>query len=212
MNIYDISRTVYHRMPVWPGDPPVLMERVGIIENGDLANVTQIATGVHVGTHIDAPYHFLGGETKTIEQISLSELTGRAHVLQVPDDVNLITADLLKNLVIPARIHKLLLKTRNSERKGNLETPFDDNFVALSADGAEYVVNKKIKLVGIDSPSIAPMSDLISTHRILLEAGIIIVEGLNLVEVVPGRYTLYCLPWKLHGSDGAPARAILVGD
>jgi arylformamidase len=211
MKIYDISLTVFPNMPVWPGDPPVLMERVEKIENGDLANVTKIVTGVHVGTHIDAPYHFLGGETKTIEQIPLSVLAGRATVIQVPDEVNLITAEVLKNLAIPARIRRLLLKTRNSERWADQKNTFWEDFVALSGDGAEYLVRKHLQLVGIDAPSIAPMSDLITPHRLLLEAGIIIVEGLNLAEISAGRYMLYCLPWKLSGSDGAPARAILVG-
>ena len=88
---------------------------------------------------------------------------------------------------------------------------FQANFVGISADGAQYLVNRSVKLVGVDYLSVAPYKNSVPTHKILLEAGVVIVEGLNLSEVSQGRYTLYCLPIKIGGADGAPARAILVG-
>jgi arylformamidase len=93
----------------------------------------------------------------------------------------------------------------------NKDPNFQTEFVGLSADAAQFIVDKGIRLVGIDYLSIAPYKQGAPTHRILLEAGVVILEGLNLSAVSPGRYTLYCLPLKLAGSDGAPARAILVG-
>jgi len=141
----------------------------------------------------------------------LNLLIGRVYVLQIPNEVDAITDTLLQQVDIPPRTRRLIFKTRNSAYWARGETSFQTDFVALEASGAQFLVNKGIKLVGIDYLSIAPFHAGTPTHRILLEAGIVILEGVNLSQISPGRYTLYCLPMKLAGSDGAPARAILIG-
>jgi arylformamidase len=211
MRIYDISLTISPHLPVWPGDPAIVLERLQKMEEGDSANVTQINMSAHVGTHVDSPYHFLGGDSPTVEKLSLNLLTGRAYVLHIPDEVEVITADVLVKANIPPRTRRLLFKTRNSTYWAEMEPDFQTGFVGLSVDAAQYVVEKGIRLVGIDYLSIAPYKQGGPTHQALLEAGVVILEGINLSEVAPGRYTIYCLPLKLAGSDGAPARAILVG-
>jgi len=211
MRTYDISLTISPDLPVWPGDPGVVVERVEKIEEGSPANVSQLNMGVHTGTHVDAPYHFLGGEAATVEQLPLNLLTGRAYVLQLVDEVDLITASILAQSGIPPRTRRLLLKTRNSALWAREETEFQTDFVALSADGAQYLVDRNVRLVGVDYLSVAPYDQTTPTHEILLSAGIIVLEGLNLSDVSQGRYALYCLPLKIAGCDGAPARAILVG-
>lgn len=211
MQTYDITLTISNDLPIWPGDPPIRFERVQKLEEGAVANVTHVNLGAHVGTHIDAPYHFLGGQAATVEKIPLKILVGRVFVVQVQDEVDLITAALLEKMDIPPRTRRIILKTRNTRYWMQGEKAFQTNYVALSADAAQFLVNKGIKLVGIDYLSIAPYTDPIAPHTILLKAGVVIVEGLDLSQVSPGRYSLYCLPLKLLGSDGAPARVILVG-
>ncbi|MBW8010109.1 MAG: cyclase family protein [Chloroflexi bacterium] len=209
MRTYDITLTISPNIVVWPEDPPVNLERVSKMEDGAIANVSRIAMSVHTGTHIDAPFHFIeGGET--VENISLRLLTGRAYVLHLPD-VDLITTEILENANIPPRTRRVLFRTRNSEQWKKANNKFNKEYVSLSADGAEYLINRGVKLVGVDYLSVAPFNDVVPTHQALLEAGVVIVEGLNLSAVSQGRYTLYCLPLKLANSDGAPARAILVG-
>lgn len=210
MQIYDITLTISPDLPVWPGDDRVTLNRINQIEAGDDFNVTRLEMCVHTGTHIDAPYHALGGDTQTVEELPLKSLTGRAYVLHLPD-VDLITADVLKSAEIPPRTRRLLFRTRNSDGWQAGVTDFKDDFVAVSPDGAQYLVDRGVKLVGVDYLSVAPFENTIPTHRILLEGGVIVVEGLDLSKVAQGRYSLHCLPLKIAATDGAPARAILVG-
>lgn len=211
METYDISLTISPGMPVWPDDPRVILERIGKIEDGENSNVSRVDMSVHTGTHVDAPYHFLGGDAATVDELSLRVLTGRAYVLHLPDEVDQITSEVLENAEIPPRTRRLLFRTRNSQYWAKGETEFQTDFVALTADGAQFLVDRGVRLVGIDYLSISPFRNSRPTHEILLKAGMVIVEGLNLSGVSQGRYSLYCLPLKLAGSDGAPARAILVG-
>jgi arylformamidase len=209
MHTYDISLTIKPDMPTWPGDPKVEMVQIMNIENGDDANVTQISFCVHTGTHVDAPRHFLA-KGKSVDSLVLKTLTGRAFVLYLPD-ADLITAKVLEEAELPPRTRRVLLKTRNSEFWAQGERQFRDDYVAVSPDGAQYLVDRGVQLVGVDYLSVAPFDDAKRTHQILLEAGVIILEGLDLSRVSDGRYNLYCLPLKIFGADGAPARAILVG-
>ncbi len=209
MRTYDITLTISPDLPTWPGDPGIEIERVEKIEDGSNANVSRIDMGVHTGTHVDAPFHFLQ-DGVTVDQLNISLLTGRAYVLHLPD-VDLITAAVLEEAQIPPRTRRVLFKTRNSELWEKKETVFQTDFVGLSKDGAEYLVRRGVKLVGMDYLSVAPYKKSRPTHERLLEAGVVIVEGLDLSEVAQGRYTIYCLPLKIANSDGAPARAILIG-
>lgn len=209
MRTYDITLPVSNLLPTWPGDPPPIIERFARIEDGSPANVSQIAMSAHTGTHVDAPYHFVkNGET--VERMSLKMLIGRAYVLDV-SYVNQITADTLHNAEIPPRTRRLLFKTRNSNHWAYGHRDFDENYVAITPDAAHLLVERGVRLVGIDYLSVAPFNNPTPTHQILLSTGVIIVEGLDLSSVSEGRYTLYCLPLKLLGADGAPARAVLMG-
>jgi len=209
MRTYDITLTITPEMIVWPGDPPVNMHRTSSIASGDSSNVTQISMSCHTGTHVDAPDHFMNNG-KTVESLSLDLLVGRAYVLHLPN-VNLITASILMDADIPPRTRRLLFKTRNSDYWANGNKEFQADFVGLSVDAAELLVDRNVKLVGIDYLSIAPYKQGRPVHTILLDAGMVVIEGLDLSRVSQGRYTLHCLPLKLGGAEGAPTRAILVG-
>jgi arylformamidase len=209
MKIHDITLPISPDMPVWPGDPAVVLEQVSSMDAGAHDNVSRLACSVHTGTHVDAPHHFLN-DGRTVESLSLDILVGPARVVQIPGYKRVVNASILEKSAIPSDTLRLLLKTRNSHLWENGERKFYTGFVGISADGADWLVQHKIKLVGIDYLSVAPYKQSIPTHRVLLEAGIIIVEGMDLRTITPGTYSLYCLPLKLVGSDGAPARAILV--
>jgi arylformamidase len=209
MRTYDITLTISPEMIVWPGDPKVDIKRISSIDSGDNANVSQISMSCHTGTHVDAPDHFMNNG-KTVESLSLDLLIGRAYVLYLPD-VNLITASVLMDADIPPRTRRLLFKTRNSDFWASGNKEFQTEFVGLSVDAAELLVDRNVKVVGIDYLSIAPYKQGKPVHTILLDAGVVVIEGLDLSRVSQGRYTLHCLPLKLGGADGAPTRAILVG-
>ena len=209
MRTYDISVAISPDLPTWPGDTRIVVERVEKIEDGGGANVTSLTMSAHTGTHVDAPYHFIQ-QGISVDQLPIDLLTGRAYVLHLPN-VDLITAEVLEDADIPPRTRRVLFKTRNSDYWANQESGFIEDYVALSASAAIYLVDRGVKLVGVDYLSVAPYEATTPTHKILLEAGVVIVEGLNLSEVDQGRYTFYCLPLKIAGADGAPARAILTG-
>jgi len=211
MRVYDISLKITPELPTWPGDTPISVERVEKIEEGDIANLTRIEMSAHVGTHVDAPFHFLGGDADTVEKLPLDLLLGRAYVLHINDDVSLVTKSVLQNIDIPPRIRRLLIRTRNSDLWRLGKNEFRKDFVGISEDGAQFILERGIKLIGIDYLSVAPFDQVTPTHKKFLSAGVVIVEGLDLSQVPQGRYNLYCLPIKLGGSDGAPARAILIG-
>ena len=207
MKIYDISLPISPDIVVWPQSQAVKLSRVSDQTIGDFATVTELHMGVHTGTHVDAPLHFLQGGA-AIESLRLEILCGPALVRHAPT-VDTISADVFEQLSIPQGTERLLIRTRNSEFWKTSPTRFQSDFVAVSADGAQWLVDHQIKLIGIDYLSIAPFSDLTTTHQILLRADVILLEGLNLSHIAAGNYTLFCLPLNLLGSDGAPARTIL---
>jgi arylformamidase len=209
MKIFDISLAIHPKLPVWPGDPQVVLERYRQLSEGDVSNDSRMACSVHSGTHVDAPAHFIE-DGLSVEQLALDILVGTATLVEFPE-IDIITPDLLEIQKLPPQIERLLLKTKNSDLWTDPNHEFNPDFVALSAESASWMVNKGIKLVGIDYLSIQRFKDAEPlTHRILLEAGVVILEGLDLRAVEPGNYQLICLPLKLTGSDGAPARAILI--
>ncbi len=210
MKIHDISVTISHDLPTWPGDPQISIERLAKIEDGANANVSSISMSVHTGTHVDAPFHFLN-DGKTAESLPLDLLTGPAYVLDLPGE-KVITSSVLQHAGIPSGTLRLLIKTANSGFWKKHGVTFQTDFSGISSDGAEFLVSLGVKLIGMDYLSVAPYKQSRPTHEVLLNAGVVIVEGLNLLEVIQGHYTLYCLPLKLAGCDGAPARAILVSE
>ena len=210
MKFYDITLAISPTIPVWPGDPAVMLEQVSSMDAGAHDNVSRLGCSVHTGTHVDAPHHFLN-DHRTVEHLSLDVLIGQARVVQIPEEVGLINADILEKSKIPPGTERLLLKTRNSLLWREGEREFKKDFVGVSADGAEWLVRFGVKLVGIDYLSIAPYKQSTATHQTLLRPGVIILEGLDLSAVPPGTYELFCLPLKLTGSDGAPARVVLIG-
>lgn len=210
MRTYDVTLTITPEMPVWPGDPPVDLKLVSKISDGANANVSHIKMGVHTGTHVDAPYHFIENG-KTVEDISLSVLVGRAYVIHLPNSVRVITAEILRSAGIPPRTRRVLMRTHNSTLWGKKKQSFQEDFVAVEDEAAQYLVDRGVKLVGVDYLSVAPYKNSKPTHTIFLEADVVIVEGLDLSKVAQGRYNFHCLPLKLAGSDGAPARVILTG-
>jgi arylformamidase len=211
MKIFDITLPISSAMPVWPGDPLVELEKVSSMDSGAHDNISRLACSVHTGTHVDAPHHFLN-DHRTVDALPLEVLVGPAQVVHFPEAVSLITANSLENAGVSPGIERLLLRTRNSRLWECCENKFAQDFVGVSLDGAEWLVQAGVKLVGIDYLSIAPYELSIPTHQVLLKPGIVILEGVNLSMVQPGIYDLYCLPLNLVGSDGAPARVILIGD
>jgi arylformamidase len=207
MKIFDVSVPISSRLPTWPGDPKVSLERVSSIARGDAANVSRLDAGVHTGTHVDAPVHFVDGATG-IDSIPLETLVGPCLVVEAdPPWLELRPEDL------PASAHtRILFKTRNSARWAARKIDFETEFVAVGLELARRLVAEDKILVGVDYLSVesyhAPFEHPV--HHTLLEARIVVIEGLDLSGVEPGEYDLYCLPLKLVASDGAPARTMLV--
>jgi arylformamidase len=209
MTIYDISVSISPDLPTWPGDPGLKLDQYESIDKGALYNATQMSSSVHLGTHVDAPRHFLK-DGSTVEQLPLEILTGPCYVVQLPDGIDAITSEVLDRTEITSTMKRVLFGTSNSHYWAKGESKFQTDFVAITEDGAEWLVERGVQLVGIDYLSVAPYEESIPTHTVLLKAGVVIVEGLNLSNIMRGFYDLYCLPLKIVGSDGAPARAILI--
>ena len=204
MKIHDISIPISLETPVWPGDEALKLNRVAKMEEGALYNMTEIACGVHMGTHVDAPYHFLQEGSK-IEKLDLNILVGEVQVIEIPFEDGLITSNVIRKAGIFPGMKRVLFKTSNQER-WKLAPKFQEDYVGVSIDGAEALVKMGIKLVGIDYLSMAPFTDSVSPHKILLGAGIILLESLYLNEIKPGVYFLCSLPLTLSGAQGAPSR------
>jgi arylformamidase len=196
--IIDISVAVRPGMITYPGDPTVSLERVVSIAEGGVCNLSRLDFGVHSGTHIDAPVHFIDGAPGA-ETLPLDVLVGPARVLDLTAAETLDSAA-FEGLELAERV---LLKTRNSELWA-LDS-FSDDHVGLTESGAERLVAAGVRLVGIDYLTIGDES----AHHVLLGAGVVAVESLDLRGVEPGEYELICAPLKLVGSDGAPARVLL---
>jgi arylformamidase len=194
-------------LPVWPTNRPLSITQVEKIKNGSVANVTRMETGSHTGTHIDAPLHFVD-DAKTTLEIPLEKMVGSCQVVDCQGKTKITAADLAGLPLMPG-IEKLLFKTDNSRLWDDLSHPFYENFCALTADAAQWVVDKGIHLVGIDYLSIQLYHDGPETHVILLSNEVVILEGLDLRHVEPGLYRLICLPLKVKGVEGTLARAVL---
>jgi arylformamidase len=210
MPIYDISLTLSNDLPVWPGDTPIDLRRNKDMQQDELYTLSQITTTVHVGSHLDAPMHFLR-EGHGVDQIDLNKLIGPCFVVDLPD-IDSIDAQALEQANIPANVTRLLCRTRNSEYWMRGDKVFHTDFVAIDPSGAEWIVQRGIQLVGVDYLSVGAYEGGIPTHEILLSNGVVPVEGLDLSRIEPGEYQLICLPLKLKDCDGAPVRAVLMRD
>jgi arylformamidase len=208
MTLYDISVTLSRHLPVWPGEEAFHLETVRSFDRGDDLTVSRMGMGIHTGTHIDAPLHSVSGGA-SLESISLEKLVGRAVVARI-DVADEITPNVLAALDLPPTTRRVLFRTRNSEIWRRGERSFVENYVALTSDAAAWIVERGIEVVGIDYLSIQLFRDTKpTTHTTLLEAGVVILEGLDLGTVAAGDYRLICLPLKIAGAEGAPARIIL---
>jgi arylformamidase len=178
----------------------VQMERVVSIEHGDVANLTRLDFGVHTGTHVDAPLHFID-HAAGADALPLEVFLGPCEVVDATDANGEIGPE-----AVPHSVERVLFKTRNSElwaRDG-----FDESFVRIGLAAAQRLVDQGVRLVGVDYLSVGEPE----THQTLLGAGIAAIEGLDLRGIEPGPYRLACLPLRIVDSDGAPARAVLIRD
>jgi arylformamidase len=202
----DISVPVRNGMVHWPGDPDFHIERAEDQDKGDVATVSRMTLGVHTGTHMDAPLHFIRG-ARSIDQMPLDATIGPARVIPIADPKSIKRDELTRHSI--AAGERILFKTLNSARAWKAGA-FDENFVFISQDAARYLADLGVRTVGVDYLSVGGYrEDGPETHHALLGAGIWIIEGLDLSAVEPGAYELVCLPLRLMGSEGSPARAIL---
>jgi len=207
-SIIDISVPLDSSMPTWPGSIGMKVEWLSCFENGNDVNVTKLTCDVHTGTHIEAPLHFIP-EGQSVTQIPLDILIGEAYVAYIPL-ANVITPSELASLDIPRGTERLLLRTMNSKFWKNGSSIFNPDYVAITREAAQWIVDRGVRLLGVDYLSVEIYKDETScTHKTLLSGGVIILEGLNLSEINPGIYELICLPLNLVGAEGAPARAVL---
>ncbi|MBS1583987.1 MAG: cyclase family protein [Bacteroidetes bacterium] len=204
-NWIDISATISDGMTRWPDDPPVQVSRAETIAAGAEANVTQISTTAHVGTHIDAPLHFIEGGMDAAS-VPLEKLVGKAKVFHIHNPKEIGLAE-IRNFDIEAG-DRILFRTANSEMEWE-HLPFVEDYVYLATDVAKYLAEKKINCVGIDYLSLGNKANDGEVHRLILGAGIIIIEGLKLKDIEAGDYEMVCLPLKIKDSDGGPCRVMI---
>jgi len=207
MKIYDISWPISPATVEYKNKKTISFESLKEFET-DQVRVSKICLGTHTGTHVDAPSHFLK-DGKTIDKISLDRLIGRAHVLDLTEVVDKITANDLEKFEFAAG-EIVLLKTANSEQ--SLHGPFKSDFIYLDATGAEFLKEKQVRAVGIDYLGIERNDPEHTTHTTLMHADIVIIEGLRLSHVQAGTYFCICLPLDIVGLEAAPARAILMSE
>jgi arylformamidase len=205
--IHDISLALEPGLPTWPTSEGFRTRWASRLDAGDPANVTVLEADVHTGTHVESGLHFLA-DGEPLDRTPIERFVGPALVIQIEGDA--VTATDLNRADIAEGTTRLLVKTRNSERWAIGWGAFDAEYVALTTDAAQWIADRGIELVGLDHLSIQQFGNDGETHRVLLRAGVTILEGLNLAGVAPGIYTLVAAPLKLSGTEAAPARALLL--
>lgn len=203
----DVTIPLRNGMSGWPGDTPFERTLTHTIAGGAGNNLSQFTSSAHAGTHMDAPLHFIAG-APSMETLPIDAVVGPARVIQIRDAEAVHPAELEPHALQPG--DRVLFRTRNSERR-LAEHEFATDFVYIAPDAARYLVERGVRTVGVDYLSVGAFREESGreTHRVLLGAGIWVIEGLNLADVEPGDYQLICLPLHLVGADGAPARAVL---
>ncbi len=205
MKLIDVTVPIDSNLATYPGNTPFGLEGIKRLANGDSSNVSTLHLSAHAGTHVDAPRHFFddGGG---VESLALEMLCGRTRVVELTTR-KAITAEDLAGFDLREDV-RLLLKTANSRLWGSPE--FHKDFIGVSEGAARFLVDRGVKVVGVDYLSVEPYKTPgAPTHHVLLGAGTIVIEGLNLRDVEPGTYEMFCLPLAVVGADGAPARVIL---
>jgi arylformamidase len=207
--VIDVSLPIGPDLLVWPGDPPVDVVPRLRLAKGDPANVSELRMGTHTGTHVDPPNHFVEG-SRGIDQVPLDVLMGRATVVDARHLDRPIEPTDFDALDIPRSETRVLLRTANSDLWRRSPVRFPDRYACLTPETAQVVVDRGIRLIGVDFLSVEQKgASGHPVHHILLENGVVIVEGLNLSEAEPGAYGLVCLPLKIVDGDGGPARVLL---
>jgi arylformamidase len=205
MRLIDVSVPLDAQLPTYPHNTPFSLEPIKRIARGDSSNVSTLHMSAHTGTHVDAPRHFFDQGAGT-ESLALELLIGRARVIEIDSRAGIAAEDLAP-LDLSDDI-RVLIKTHNSRLWGSPE--FHQDYVGVTESGAKYLVEHGIKVVGVDYLSVEKFHNPgAPAHHVLLGAGTIVIEGLNLHEVDPGVYEMFCLPLRVVGSDGAPARVVL---
>jgi arylformamidase len=205
--IYDVSVPITNSMPVWPSDPHVQLTPKSHLsrDQSHTVRLTSIEMGSHTGTHLDAPWHFVP-EGRKLNEIPLETLVGPATVFAIHNPTSIGKSD-VENLPLKG-VERVLFKTENSKHWG--DGKFLEDFVYLEPEAAQILVNRGVRLVGIDYLSIDKFrSEKHPSHFVLLEKNVVIIEGLNLSRVTPGPYRMTALPLNLQDADGAPTRVIL---
>lgn len=203
--LLDVSVPLAAGVPVYPGNPEFELQPIKRIAQGGSSNVSRLVLGTHTATHVDAPRHFFD-DGPGVDQLQLDLLLGRARVVEVMrrggiGEKDLAAAGLREDL-------RILLKTSNSALWNGER--FHQDYTYLTEDGARYLVDQGVKVVGIDYLSVEQFKKAgAPAHHTLLSEGVVIIEGLNLADAEPGMYELYCLPLRIVGADGAPARVVL---
>jgi arylformamidase len=204
--LLDVSVLLTAGVPAYPGNPPFEMTPVKRIAQGDSSNNSRLVMGTHTGTHVDAPRHFFD-DRPGVESLPLELLMGRARVLDLPHrggitEAHLAAAGLREDL-------RVLLKTPNSAL-WNTSDGFHEDYTYLTEGGARFLVEQGVKVVGVDYLSVEQFKKAgAPAHRMLLGHDVLIIEGLNLSDAAAGHYEMYCLPLRIAGADGAPARVVL---
>jgi arylformamidase len=205
MKLIDVTVPLDGHLPNYPGNTLFSVEAVKRIGRGDSSNVSTLHLSAHAGTHVDAPRHFFDDGPGT-EALPLEMLMGRTRVIEVTSRKGIAAEDL--GSVDLTEDVRVLIKTHNSRLWGSPE--FHTDYVGVTESGARYLVDHGIKVVGVDYLSVEEFKRPgAPAHHLLLAAGTIIIEGLNLRDVEPGTYEMFCLPLRVVGCDGAPARVVL---
>jgi arylformamidase len=205
MKLIDVSVPLDSSVPTYPGNTPFQVEAIKRLANGDSSNVSTLHMSAHAGTHVDAPRHFFD-DGAGVEHLPLEMLCGRARVIELTTRKGVTPEDLAPfDLTEDVR---LLIKTHNSKLWGS--PVFHNDYIGVTEAAARFLVEHGVKLLGVDYLSVEEFKKQgAPAHRTLLGAGTIVIEGLNLRDVEPGTYELFCLPLSIVGADGAPARVVL---
>jgi len=206
---YDISVALGEESIDYPGDTPYSRELIRTLKDGDNCNLSRLTMSPHSGTHIDFPAHFISGG-KTVDQYSVADFILSANVVEIKDKEAIRPHELENPLIEPG--DALLFKTENSRQGWCRSGVFLENFVHMAPEAADFCIEKRVALAGIDYITIEQYGDNgFPVHHKLLGNNSLILEGIDLLEVPPGRYTLICLPLKIKACEASPVRAILLG-